>query len=54
MCSSDLLDERLDTIANERNPISACFKLIEWAQAKGRIDELAEAFRAENPDCVAF
>jgi len=43
------LGESLPTIVGDQNMTVACFELVEWGCAKGRIDELFAAFVAENP-----
>jgi hypothetical protein len=43
------LGESLPTIVGDQNITVACFELVEWGCAKGRIDELFAAFVAENP-----
>ena len=43
------LGESLPMIVGDQNITVACFELVEWGCAKGRIDELFAAFVAENP-----
>ncbi|MGD1936812.1 MAG: AAA-like domain-containing protein [Cyanophyceae cyanobacterium] len=41
--------ENLEAIAGAGNLTEAAFKLIDWAEAKGRLEELYAAFCAEDP-----
>ncbi len=43
------LGENLPNIVGDQNMTVACFELVEWGCAKGRIDELFAAFVSENP-----
>ncbi|MEM6501877.1 MAG: trypsin-like peptidase domain-containing protein [Cyanobacteria bacterium P01_C01_bin.89] len=43
------LGENLPNITGNRNLKIACFELVEWGCARGRVDELFAAFVADNP-----
>lgn len=47
---ADELGERLEAIAPENADLTAiAYDLIDWAESKGRLDDLYEAFLEENP-----
>ena len=47
---ADELGERLTTIASENKGLeTVAFDLIDWAESKGRLDDLYEAFAEEHP-----
>ena len=48
------LSVRLDVIASANKLPTMVFELIEWAEAHGKLDELLEGARSENPDNPAL
>ncbi|MGD1901889.1 MAG: trypsin-like peptidase domain-containing protein [Geitlerinemataceae cyanobacterium] len=44
------LGENLPNIVGDRTMVTACFEVVEWAQARGCLSELFEAFASENPN----
>ena len=47
---ADKLGVRLETIASESAGLeTVAFNLIDWAESKGKLDDLHEAFTEENP-----
>ena len=46
------LEEKLDAIAGGENYTEVVYKLMNWAQSQGRIEELIEKLREKNKDNI--